>query len=134
MVKYYLPCISNAILIGDKRKYLSIFLTLKVLVDNDSGFPSDNLTPQAIEWCKSIGSGASKVREILSGDECVKAAIQSGIDKTNEKSVSRASQIKKWVILPKEISMQGGELGPTLKLKRYAFNEKYRTEIDALYH
>ena len=132
-VKHFLPCISNAILIGDKRKYLSIFLTLKVLVDDDSGLPSDNLTPQANDWCKSIGSEASKVSEILSGDKCVKAAIQSGIDRTNEKSVSRAAQIKKWVILPQEISMQGGELGPTLKLKRYAFNEKYRTEIDALY-
>ena len=136
LVKHYLPCISNAILIGDKKKYLSIFLTLKVCIDEDSGLPTDNLTPHAIDWCNSIGSCATTVSEILSDseDECIKTAIQNGIDKANEKSVSRAAQIKKWVILPKEISMQGGELGPTLKLKRYAFNEKYKNEIDALYH
>ena len=133
MVKHYLPCISNAILIGDKKKFLSIFLTFKVCIEDDTGLPSDNLTPQAIDWCKSIGSNATKVSELLTGDECVKTAIQNGIDQANEKSVSRAAQIKKWVILPKEISIQGGELGPTLKLKRFAFNEKYKKDIDELY-
>ena len=130
-----MPCISNAILIGDRRKFLSIFLTFKVSIDEDSGLPSDSLTSHAIDWCKSIGSSATTVSEIISKseDECIKTAIQNGIDKANEKSVSRAAQIKKWAILPVEISMQGGELGPTLKLKRYAFNEKYRKEIDALY-
>ena len=134
-VKCYLPCISNAVLIGDKKKYLSIFITFKVCIDQGSGLPTDNLTAQAMNWCNSIGSCATTVSEILldSGDESVKAAIQSGIDKANETAVSRAATIKKWVILPKEISMQGCELGPTLKLKRHAFNEKYKREIDSLY-
>ena len=88
-VKHYLPSISNAVLIGDKKKHLSIFLTFKVCIDEGSGLPTDNLTAQAINWCNSIGSCATTVSEILSdtGDENVKTAIQSGIDMANEIAV-----------------------------------------------
>ena len=98
--------------------------------------PTDNLTKEAILWCQSVGSTATKVSEVLgeSGkDGCINAAIQKGVDDANTNAVSRAAQIKKWTILPYEISVKGGEIGPTLKLKRHSFNIKYQKEIEALY-
>ena len=131
-IKTELPCIANAVLIGDRRKFLSVFLTFKVVMDNDS--PTNNLTPSAIEWCESLGRKVSTVDEILSGpDVKIMAAIQKGIDRANKKAVSNAARVQRWTVLPNDVSIPGGELGPTLKLKRFQFNKKYNDSIDNLY-
>ena len=66
----------------------------QVVVDPDTGEPSDNLTDIAIEFCKSVGSEAKTVTEILSTkDEKIMKAIQEGIDRANGKSVSRAQKV-----------------------------------------
>ena len=134
-IKEELPCLSNVILIGDKRKYLSCFLTVKVIVDKDNNdMPTNELTPETIEWCRSVGSNATKVTDILSGpDAAFLNAIQAGIDRANKGAISRASVVQKWTILPLDLSLPTGELGPTLKLKRFAFNKKYEHAIDRLY-
>ena len=131
-IKEALPCISNAVLIGDKKKYLSVFLTFKVVLQND--LPTDKLAPAAVSWCQEIGSNATTVSEILKGpDGRVMNAIQAGIDKANKKAISRAANIQKFTILPLDVSIPGGELGPTLKLKRFFFNKKFCEAIDRLY-
>jgi long-subunit acyl-CoA synthetase (AMP-forming) len=45
----------------------------------------------------------------------------------------RAWGIKKFVILPEELSIEGGELTPTMKLKRRVVNTKYAEEIESMY-
>ena len=131
-IKAELPCISNAVLIGDKKKYLSVFLTLKTVVQND--MPTDKLAPEAVLWCQSVGSNATKVSDILSGpDGKIMSAIQAGIDRANKQAISRAACVQKWTILPLDVSIPGGELGPTLKLKRFFFNNKYSEAIERLY-
>ena len=60
-------------------------------------------------------------------------AIQAGIDRSNKMAVSNAARVQRWTILPSDVSMPGGELGPTLKLKRFAFNKKYNDAIGRLY-
>ena len=134
-VKEMLPCLSNVVLIGDKRKFLSCFLTFKVVVDkNNSEMPTNSLTPEAVEWCRSVGSNATNVTDILSGpDSKVLKAVQEGIDKANKMATSRAALVQKWTILPLDISLPTGELGPTLKLKRFTFNEKFEQAIDRFY-
>lgn len=133
-IKKELPCISNAILIGDKRKFLTVFLTFKVVMDTATEAPTRKLTASAIEWCRSVGSNASTVDEILKGpDAKVMEAIQAGIDKSNKGSVSNAARVQRWTILPTDVSIPGGELGPTLKLKRFYFNKKYDDTIERLY-
>ena len=110
-------------------------MTFKVVVDRtNNDMPTDDLLPDAVEWCRSVGSNATKVTEILKGpDAAVLNAIQAGIDKANKKAISRASLVQKWTVLPVDISLPTGELGPTLKLKRFAFNKKYDHAIDRLY-
>ena len=50
--KAKLPVISQVLLLGDKRKFCSTFLTLAVEVDPDTMEPSSNLTPAALDWCR----------------------------------------------------------------------------------
>ncbi len=64
---------------------------------------------------------------------CEKKIIDEGIKKANVKAVSRAATVRKWIILPLDFSVKGGELTPTLKLKRAFVSKKYQKEIDNIY-
>jgi len=133
-VKSELPIVSNCMLIGDKKKFLSMLITLKTKVDEDTMQPKDELSHAAIEWCKNIGCNATTVSELLSSpDEKFLKAIQDGIDRANAKSVSRAQKIQKWSMLPRDFSIPGGELGPTLKLRRPIVTKMYEKTIGKLY-
>ncbi|XP_078280110.1 long-chain-fatty-acid--CoA ligase ACSBG2 [Rhinoraja longicauda] len=133
-VKERVPIISNAMLIGDKRKFLSMLLTLKCNVNGDTGEPLDELTEEAIQYCQTIGCKATTVSEICSSkDAAVFAAIQEGINRVNEKATSNAQRIQKWCLLEKDFSIPGGELGPTMKLKRPVVMKMYNDQIDDFY-
>lgn len=134
VVKEELPIIANCMLIGDKKKFLSMLLTLKTEVEADTQLPLDQLTPVAVEWCRSLGSNAKTLSQILdSKDKIVLENIQNGIDRANKKAMSRAQCIQKWSILPRDFTIPGGELGPTLKLKRPVVNQMYNNTINAFY-
>ncbi|XP_075753729.1 long-chain-fatty-acid--CoA ligase ACSBG1 isoform X3 [Pelodiscus sinensis] len=133
-VKKELPIVSNAMLIGDQKKFLSMLLTLKSTLDPDTSDPTDNLTEQAREFCQKIGSKATKVSEIVATrDKAVYQAIQEGINRVNMKSTASVQHIQKWTVLEKDFSIAGGEFGPTMKLKRLAVLEKYKDEVDSFY-
>lgn len=87
-------------------------MIVKVDINPDTGAPTDQLTQDTIQWCKSLGSNATTVADVIDKkDAVVLKAIQDGIDKANEKSVSRASKVQKWSIIPNDFSIAGGELG-----------------------
>ncbi|XP_056893650.1 long-chain-fatty-acid--CoA ligase ACSBG2 isoform X2 [Takifugu flavidus] len=133
-VKEAVPLISNAMLIGDKRKFLSMLLTIKSNLNAESGEPEDEMTPEAIEFCRRLGSKATRVSEITgSQDRAVYAAIQDGINRVNEKSASNAQRIQKWTVLGRDFSITSGELGPTMKLKRPEALKIYKEEIEEFY-
>ncbi|XP_033749822.1 long-chain-fatty-acid--CoA ligase ACSBG2-like [Pecten maximus] len=133
-VKEALPCVSNCMLIGDQRKFLTMLISLKVEMNVETGAPTDNLTQDAVEWCKSIGSEATTMADVLDNkDKNVLKAIQAGIDQANTKTTSRATKIQKWTILPTDFSIPGGELGPTLKTRRPKIVQKYEQTIEAFY-
>ncbi|XP_042330384.1 long-chain-fatty-acid--CoA ligase ACSBG1 isoform X2 [Sceloporus undulatus] len=133
-VKKELPLISNAMLVGDQKKFLSILLTLKCAVDPDTSEPTDALTQEARDFCQKVGSQATKVSEVVRmRDQAVYRAIQDGIDRVNSRAVANVQCIQKWAILQKDFSISGGEFGPTMKLKRQAVIEKYKDEIDSFY-
>lgn len=131
-------CLSNCMVVGDKRRFLSILVTLKTEVDSTTFEPMDRLCPTVIQWCRTLGSQLTSVSEVIakvkSGEsDPIFDAIQVGIDRANQKAVSRAQTIQKWIILPRDFSIPSGELGPTLKLKRHVVAQLYASTIESLY-
>jgi long-chain acyl-CoA synthetase len=99
-LKMACPLISQAVVIGDKRKYLVALLTL---------------TEEA-------------ARDRARAEAEVKAAV----DRVNQRLASYES-IKRFTILPRDLTEEAGELTPSLKVKRKLVSERYKDEIEALY-
>ena len=59
--------------------------------------------------------------------------FQRARNQANSLAVSRASHVQRSLVLPRDFSVGGGELGPTLKLRRGVVARMYQREIDALY-
>jgi len=111
------PMIGQACTIGDGRSYNTALIVL------DADF--------APAWAAQNGLEA-KGFEDLAREDAVRAAVQAGIDKANDK-LSRVEQIKKFTILEGDWAPGGEELTPTMKLKRRPIAEKYAAEIEAMY-
>jgi len=134
MVKNELPCLSHVMLIGDRKKFLSCLVTMKVEVDADTLVPRSLLTDEAQDWCRSIGSKSETIEDVLNTpDKLVMEGIQRGIDRYNARATSNAQRIQKWTILPADFSIPGGEIGPTMKVKRHAVLKKYEENVEKLY-
>ncbi|XP_076443994.1 long-chain-fatty-acid--CoA ligase ACSBG2-like [Babylonia areolata] len=134
-VKEMLPVVSQCMVIGDKRKFLSMLITLRVEVDPDTLAPTDKLTAVAQEWVKAVGSTATTVSAVTEGvgDRAVLQALQRGIDRVNARAVSNAQRVQKWSLLSRDFSIPGGELGPTMKMKRPVIHKMYSKTIDTFY-
>ncbi|XP_038155657.1 long-chain-fatty-acid--CoA ligase ACSBG2-like [Cyprinodon tularosa] len=132
-LKNEVPIISNAMLIGDKLKFLSMLLTLKCVMD-DNGDPTDDLNSEALDFCQRHSVQATKVSEIIANKEpAIYKAIQEGLERVNAKATSNAQRVQKWVILERDFSVGGGELGPTLKLRRPIVVKMYQDKINEMY-
>lgn len=102
--------IKKIYILGNKSKY--IFFSIQCQVNAESGDPEDELSPEAVELCRKLGSNATRVSEIAGGrDRAIHAAIQEGITRVNDKATSNAQRIQKWIILDRDFSVTGGELG-----------------------
>ena len=60
------------------------------------------------------------------------AKIGSRIERVNER-LSNYERIKKMVLLDQEMTLEGGQLTPSLKVKRRVINQMYATQIEAMY-
>lgn len=106
--------INEAVVIGDRRKYLTVLITLD---------------PEALEaYFEKNGGDISKAHE----DPRIRASIQAHLDEINKK-YARVEQVKKFTILPRNFTIEDGELTPTLKVKRNKVNEHFADEIEAMY-
>ncbi|MFN0251831.1 MAG: AMP-dependent synthetase/ligase [Kofleriaceae bacterium] len=97
------PLIGEAVVIGDRRKYLTALIT----VDDT-------------------------VAAALGGADAIRGAVQKQLDEVN-KTLARVEQVKKFAILPRPFGIDTGELTPTLKIKRKAVAQNFSREIEAMY-
>ncbi|KAG7201121.1 hypothetical protein KM043_003917 [Ampulex compressa] len=113
-----LPVLSNAFLIGDQRRYLTILLTLKTDMNAETGQPLDSLSVDTLNWAMSIGSNSKTVTDVLSThDPLIYKEIENAIKRANDRAISNAQKVQKFRLLPHDFSVPTGELGPTLKMK-----------------
>jgi long-chain acyl-CoA synthetase len=112
-----IPAVSQAVVIGDRRHYLSALVTLDPTraADQAKAANSPATTPEAMATCPVFRQYLEKQIE--------------GVNAT----LARYEQIKRFVILPRELSIDEGELTPTMKLKRRVVNQRFAAEIEGLY-
>jgi long-chain-fatty-acid--CoA ligase ACSBG len=131
-MKAAMLAISNVMVIGDKRKFLTMLVSLKVTVDAESGLPTDQLAPDSLHEAGRIGSTVTTY-SAAKQDPVWKAYIENGIKAANKKSTSNAQIVQKFAWLPMDFCEKHGELTPTLKLKRSVVTAKYESLIESLY-
>lgn len=112
-----IPAISQFVVIGDRRKHLSALVTIdETQLDAAiaaSGSPAKTMA-EASECDKVHGWLLAQVNEVNSG-------------------LARVQTIKKIKVLPADFTVDGGELTPTMKVKRRIVAEKYADAIEAFY-
>jgi long-subunit acyl-CoA synthetase (AMP-forming) len=112
-----IAAVSQAVAIGDRRAYVVALLTLdplRVAAEAEKA-GSEARTPEDAARCPTFRAYVEKqVEEINSG-------------------LARYESIKKVALLPRELSVEAGELTPTLKLKRRVILERHKDAVDALY-
>jgi long-chain acyl-CoA synthetase len=106
--------ISQAVVIGDRRPYLVALITID--------------PEEAPAFAEEHGLEVGSLHE---SDE-MKAEVQKVVDEVNSK-VGPVEQIKRFEILPHDLSQETGELTPTLKVKRNVVAEKFAGVVDEIY-
>ena len=106
--------ISQAVVVGDRRPYLVALITLD----------PEEAPAFASEHELEVGD--------LPESEEMRAEVQKVVDEVNS-HVGPVEQIKRFVILPEDLTQESGELTPTLKVKRNVVHERHDEEIEDLY-
>lgn len=112
---------------------MSALITFKVEIDMSNGQPSKQLTPEAQAFLKKEAGVSLKTSDEACADPKVFECIQKFINETNKTVVSRAAQIRKFSLIPVDFSIPGGELTPTMKLKRKITEQKYKDVVEKIY-
>ena len=110
--------VSQCMVVGDAQPFIAALVT----IDPES-WPA---------WLKQAGKPETTTIESMTNDPDLVAEIQKAVDEAN-KAVSNAEAIKKFTILPVDWTEEGGQLTPSMKLKRNVVMKEFASEVDALY-
>ena len=117
MFKGICPFASNLVVEGDGRKFVSALITL----DEEA----------ITEWAKGTDLDGADYRTIVTSPSC-RDMVQKYVDEMNLQ-LNRWEQIKRFIILPRDLSIEEGEITPSLKIKRRVVTEKFKDDLDGLY-
>ncbi len=111
------PYIKEAIVIGDRRKYLTALIGIELdTVGN---------------WAQERKLAFTTYRDLSEKPEVI-SLVQSIVDETNRKFAA-VETIKRFSMLPKELDHEAGELTATQKIKRSAVTDRFHDEIEGMY-
>jgi long-chain acyl-CoA synthetase len=110
--------VSQCMVVGDGQPFIAALVT----IDPES-FPA---------WLKQAGKPESMTIAEAVKDPDLIATIQGAVDEAN-KAVSKAESIRKFAILDVDWTEEGGQLTPSMKLKRNVVMKEFAADIDALY-
>ncbi|HEY8074923.1 MAG TPA: AMP-binding protein [Labilithrix sp.] len=112
-----IPVVAQAVVIGDRRKFLTALVTLD---------------PERVAKEAEVAGSPARTLEDAARCERFRKHLEKQIETVNAK-LARVQTIKRFTVLPRELSIEGGELTPTMKVKRKVVNQKYAAEIEAMY-
>jgi long-chain acyl-CoA synthetase len=110
-----LDLVAQAVVIGEKRRYITALLTL-----------DPEATPQFAAEHRLEGKTIHEHPKLLEH-------IQKEIDEHVNSHFARVEQVRDFRILPRDFTVEDGELTPTMKLKRRVINENFANEIESMY-
>ena len=114
----------------------SSFIEQIMVVGEGQKFPAALIVPNfnvCLDWAKENDSSLLNVtREEFINHSKIKQLIADEVDKLNS-NFGNWEQIKKFILLPNEFTIETGELTPTLKMKRKIIAKKYEKEINEIY-
>jgi long-chain acyl-CoA synthetase len=112
------PLVSQAMVVGDDKPFIAALVTLD---------------PEALEpWKKANGKSEASLAE-LATDPLIIAEVQKAVDDAN-RMVSKAEQIKKFVVLETDLNEDTGHVTPSLKIKRNIVARDFAKDIESLYN
>ena len=111
------PFIKEAIIIGDRRKYLSCLIQIEL----------ENVA----HWAQNNRIAYTNYKSLATHPE-VRNLIQTEVEKTNG-NFAQVERIKKFTILDKELDQDDEELTATMKVKRASIEKKFKDVIDSMY-
>jgi len=112
-----IPVIEQAVIIGDRRKYLTALITLD---------------EERLETELKLAGSPAKTAAQAAQCPAFQHHLEAQIQEINAK-LARVQTIKHFTIIPHAFSIETGELTPTLKVKRKIVDQKYQGEIEAMY-
>ena len=128
-----IPIISQCFLVGDARKYCSALFTLDVgaILRDNIGLDSNIIPKDPTQQILMLKENGHELSDFTESDE-VRSDIQTQVDLLNQK-FSNPEQLKKFSVLPRDFTIDDGELTPTLKIRRKQINENWSDIIDSMY-
>jgi long-chain acyl-CoA synthetase len=112
------PLISQCMVVGDQMPFIGVLVTI-----DEEFFPA---------WRAQHGKPAGATVADLADDPDLVAEIQAAVDEANG-AVSKAESIRKFRVLPVDFTEEGGEMTPSLKLRRSVIAKTYADDIAAIY-
>jgi long-chain acyl-CoA synthetase len=112
----------------------SLYIEQVMVVGAEKKFPAALIVPTFAnlqEWCKLHNITVNSNEEMIKHPKVIQK-IQEEVDKANE-SLAQFEKVKKFVLLPKEWTVESGELTPSMKMKRRVITENYKDLIESLY-
>jgi long-chain acyl-CoA synthetase len=110
------PLVSQAVVVGDERPFIAALVTIDEV--------------EFVDWANE--HDITDDLDAAIGTAELRDAIAAAIEAANA-SVSRAESIREFAILPHDLTIDAGELTPTLKVKRDVVQQRYRSVIDGIY-
>jgi long-chain acyl-CoA synthetase len=111
------PYISNVLIHGDKRNFVTALVTL----DEEA----------TMKWAKDKGMNGKSYTEVVQLPEA-KGLLSPYFDQVN-KTLAKYETVKQFAILPKDLTVEAGELTPSLKVKRKVVEKNYHELLDKMY-
>ncbi|CAM5481283.1 AMP-dependent synthetase/ligase [Streptomyces canus] len=111
------PLISQCMVLGDRRPYISALISLDM---------------DGVNHWRQMNGKHTVPAELLIDDEELKTVLQRAVDEAN-KMVSRPESIRRFTVLPTDLTEAAGHLTPSMKLRREVVMRDFAGEIEGLY-